>query len=371
MLKRYDKDELKDLCIGIFYDYLISGKDFCLGKSVRKLPNGYTPVDCLHRMNLDKVNEIDFRIEFLKDAIKDSLKYKQPTMVQREMVDMLKEERSLIVNTSMKVQKARYAQYKVMDYARTGIRVPLNKKINSLYDDFIMEVLFYDDVTTLAGRYEEYKKLDNYKDRLEFLKKYTEVTHISFLFDKPGAGGLEYVFLLKGRPAHCYHKKTSGSSSEDYTLYCIQRGFAENEYLLGNGMEQAECMLDFKNLTLEDTMKICNNDVRQIIQSKLDIDKMDLELKADKDVRGSNYKILYDKNFKNSEEYERLHKVFSGYFIRYVCPSTGRVYFNELDFNILKLSEYYRENDYDSYVDSWWSIAHAGANPNSQAMIRC
>ena len=345
MLVRYDKKELKDICTNLFFDYMENGKDFCIGKSLKKLPNGYSPVDCLHRMHIDKVNQIDNRLNMLCEMVIDSRQFKQSTKVLEEMEQYLMTEKDLILNTNAKVQRKRYSKCKVLDYSRTGVRIPLNKKINPLYDDFILEVLFYDDVTTLAGRYDEYKQAT---DKRKFLEDNIEITHMAFLYNKEGLFQKEYVFMLKGVP-----------TVQSYKADVLLRTFKTHEIMYGTN-KSVPNILDFKNLTLEETMQIVNNDIRQIIQSKLDIDSMNLTEVFSKNVGNDNYKLL-------KLDYEGTPM----YFIRYICPSTGRVYFNLLDFKMIALSEYYNENDYSSWINAWWSIAHVGACPYNKAMIRC
>ena len=58
-------------------------------------------------------------------------------------------------------------------------------------------------------------------------------------------------------------------------------------------------------------------------------------------------------------------------FIRYVCPSTGRVYYNPINTEFLAYSEYFKEGDYNSYLEAWWNVCHVGANPREGMMARC
>ncbi len=119
---------------------------------------------------------------------------------------------------------------------------------------------------------------------------------------------------------------------------------------------------DFKNLDLEDLEDITNNDLRQIISSKLDIDSKGLEIKADLTIKGDNYKILE----KSVHDKTLL-------FIRYICPSTGRIYYNELSLNNLSSNKFYEKSNYESYIKAWWSISTLGANPDDSKLtiVRC
>ena len=59
-------------------------------------------------------------------------------------------------------------------------------------------------------------------------------------------------------------------------------------------------------------------------------------------------------------------------YIRYICRSTGRVYYNRLNINNLKLSSFFEENDYDTYSKAWWNLNTLGENPDDERpVIRC
>ena len=58
-------------------------------------------------------------------------------------------------------------------------------------------------------------------------------------------------------------------------------------------------------------------------------------------------------------------------FIRYVCPSTQRVYYNSINKQFISFSEYYKENDFESYIYAWWNVCHVGADPRTgRQMLR-
>ena len=59
-------------------------------------------------------------------------------------------------------------------------------------------------------------------------------------------------------------------------------------------------------------------------------------------------------------------------YIRYTCRGTGRVYYNALNLNNLKLSSYFEEGNYDTYSKAWWDLNTLGGNPeNEKPVIRC
>ena len=98
------------------------------------------------------------------------------------------------------------------------------------------------------------------------------------------------------------------------------------------------------------------------------MDKEPLKLLSSVDIRGNNYKIFKDtKNYTLNYDKEKIYS----YYIRYVCSSTGRVYYNELVPNYLRLSSYFDKNDYSSYAKAWWNITHIGASVEGENVIDC
>ena len=114
---------------------------------------------------------------------------------------------------------------------------------------------------------------------------------------------------------------------------------------------------DFANLKLKDVEDLDNNDIQQYFQEKIDMDSEGLEEYAHHDVGGCPYWI-YGSNGKDDK-----------FYIRYICPSTGRVYYNALDLNYLAISKYYKSGKPDSYIDAWWNLAHLGANPKQEKEV--
>jgi len=342
MIKRMDIYELTEKCKEIFYDYLVNGKEFCIGSTPKPIKEGFTPIDYLYGMNLKKLQDNQDRIKMIEEILSSIPKEtKFCDLVYKEMIEALEDEQKLLKETNAKTQRARYNKTKILDYARSTVRIPLNKKINSLYDDFILEVLFYDDVTTLGGRYNEYKSLP-IEERKGFVQKAISITHLGLFLPSKEADGINCTIRVYGNQKEhtMYHRYAQQFVSKNIIL--------ESKYA------------DFSKLTLVDTMEIKNNDLRQILQDKLDLDNMNLQQVAEKEIGNDKYSVLL------FNESGKKH-----YFIRYVCPSTSRVYFNEIDLKNLALSEYFKNNDCNSWIDSWWSIAHLGASPESKAMIRC
>lgn len=344
-LKRLTLTELQNRCIEIFYEYMPKeNEDFNTDGSSKFSPclKDYpTPMDMLWKETQDSIEENRARIELFEECIEENKDDKDVVQTLREQIKPLLEERKHFLNSCMSYQKELYAKTKVTDYSRNFITIPLDKKINSYYDDLCLEVVFYDDIGVNKGKYNDYKLLRTEEERREFIKANTEVTHLGLSIpNKQGSSTMATVVFM-GEPN-----------------YDSERVSESNIVILGSDFA------DFNNLTLADTMKIQNNDLRQLFQSKIDLDKEDMKLLADLNIRGDNYKLLKAKqHLKNSDEPEL--------FIRYVCPSTQRIYYNKINKTNLRYSDYYKESNYDSYLKAWWSITHMGLEVEGENFIRC
>ena len=348
-LQRFSTEELIKKGKEIFYDYLASSEDFYTGEKYEPCTKKYpTVMDMLYKEILDSIDENADRIKMYEEAIEENKGNEPCVKALTEQLEFLKQEREMFLNSNMEEQKKIYKKTKAVDYSRNAVQIPLDKKLNSFYDDLVLEVLFYDDIAVPKGKYKEYKKLKTFEERREFIIANTEVTHMGFAYYRNGNHVATIGILGK------LNFNNSRVKNNDLTL--LEHKFS-----------------DFSSLRLSDTNEIKNNDLKQYIQSKLDLDKETcMEKLADKFVGNDNYQILRDTE--NPVKYDRdwgWGNQMSDLYIRYICPSTGRVYFNNLNLRNLKLSEYFKEDDYESYIDAWWSINNLGANPNQKAMIRC
>lgn len=324
-LKRYTTQELIEKFTDIFYDYMSSEvNDF-----------GTTPVSTVHLKNEERLKEYRHRIGIYESELASNPQLDSTTVKSlKEQLNYLEEGYKHIKSANMQYQKDLYKSTQSTDYCRTQIRIPLDKLINSYYDDLILEVVFYDDVCTLNGKFDEYQKLKSKEERLNFLKENTEITHMGMLYARN-----EQVRMLIG---------VMGQLNFD-DIRVKESGVL----LLPNKFS------DFGNLRLSDTSEIDNNDLKQYIQTKIDLDKENLEQLARVFIRGDYYSI-----HRSPDTPDEL-------FIRYTCRSTGRVYYNRLNLRNLSLSEYYNENDYDSYCKAWWNLNTLGGNIEGKPVIRC
>lgn len=250
----------------------------------------------------------------------------------------LKEALYHLNNSSMKYQKELYARTNNPNYCHSVVRIPLDKKINSFYDDLILEYTFFDDVSTPNGKISEYNQLTSKEARKEFIKKNTEIIQIALVYAPENQ--VRAAIAVKGN-----------------------LNFKEEDKIEELGISMLPSKFsDFKNLRLIDTFEIGNNDLKQFIQSKIDLDKENMKELSSILIRGDIYGIYL------SPEKDSYEEVL---YIRYTCRSTGRVYYNRLNLENLKLSPYFKRNDFDSYAKAWWNLNSLGGNPDGKPVIRC
>jgi len=339
-LKRYTKEELIPLVEEMAYEYLAEDtKTYFLNKSEKE---STSVPRILYNNRVEIIKEIEDRVVDYTQK-RDLVDSPEDKDVFTECNEIISNEGNNIKRSNLKTQKDLYKKEKNIFNSRTYFEFPLNKKINALYDDFNLLVLMYDDVSTVStgGKLEQFEALTTKEERIKFLKENTEFTHISLASSTRVPAAISICGLLD----ETYSKEDSSNQEILTSKYC-----------------------DFNAVTLADTMRIKNNDLKQLIQSKLDIDKENLKVVDEKMVRGDLYKILeLPKEVKEGKEQEPV------YYIRYVCPSTGRVYFNEITERHLSNSEYFKKGDVSSYIWSWFSINNLGMKITEDMtdLIRC
>lgn len=318
-LKRYSNSELTELLTEIFYNYLSSDEEG--SPNVSKVLKRYT----------DKINLYENRIKMYNEALKSGNLDITAMKSLEEQLQYLYECLPHLKNSNMKYQKKLYAKTHTPNFCRSVLRVPLNKMINSYYDDLILEVLFYDDVCTPAGKISEYNQLTSKEARKQFLTANTEITHMALVFAPNGK-----TRALMAVEGELNFKETR---IKDCGIDLLPSKFS-----------------DFSNLRLADINELDNNDLKQFLQEKIDLDKENMKKLSSQIIRGDLYEIFENEN---------------DFYIRYICRSTGRIYYNRLNLTNLKISEYFNENDYDSYARAWWNLNTLGGNPDGDPVIRC
>ena len=327
-LQRYTKQELQEICANIFYDYLSSPSEVS--------PNE-TNAHILYLNHVDTLEMYKKKIRMYEETLSKDVETECKHSLKKQL-DYLKMGYDYIISSNIQNQKRIYETTGSTDFCRSSVRIPLDKKINSYYDDITLEVVFYDDVTTLNGKFEAYNKLLSKEEREEFIMRNTEITHmgLALITDQK----LVSIIALQG-----------------------QLNVADPRVQNSGVILLPEQFSDFNSVNLKMISNIAsdNNDFKQWLQSKIDLDKEDLEELSSLVIRGDLYKIYKTKGKGNET-----------FYIRYICRSTGRVYYNELSLENLRLSQFFDYDDYDSYSKAWWNLNTLGGNPDEdKPVIRC
>ena len=267
--------------------------------------------------------------------------------------------------------------------SRSFIEFPLDKLqgLNALYDDFSVTFLFTDNISTVGvNRGALLKSFGNDMDKVAYF------CNLVLADDKEFAEKL--MSAKSGEERSKLWQDKFGQDMVD--KFEAIEDIAERERFVADNIEFTNCLLggaqnpnwainvygeidktlskfeegkqqvlpesysDFERTTLEDTLKIKNRDLMQIMQSKIDIDRENLEVVDEKNIGGDDYKMV------------KLPKPINGrtkYLIRFVCPSTQRVYHVDVETNSLGTSKYYKNGEPLTYIDAWWQITHGGMDP--------
>lgn len=166
----YTTEELQEICRELFYDYMAST---IKGTTL-------TPAHLQHSHYEELIVKVAERIKSYKSAMQNKVINKDNLFTEhyKRQIESLKEYQQCLNQSNLEFQKQTYEKTKDTLISRTTVKFSLENKINPIYDDFELEVLFYDDVCTLKGKFEKYRKLKTKKERLEFFKDNTEVTHM-------------------------------------------------------------------------------------------------------------------------------------------------------------------------------------------------
>lgn len=324
-LKRYTNSELTELATNMFYDYL--------SDEIDGVPN----VAKVHKSYIDRLNLYKKALSMRTEALANQTLHTQDKKTLLKEIGHINEGISHLENSSMSYQKMLYEKTHTCDYCRSQLRIPLNKKLNSFYDDLTLEFEFYDDVCTINGKIQDYNLVSSKEGRKQFLKRNIEITHISLLY------------LINGHPK---------------AIIVVKGNSINNDFLENSGIIVLPSKFsDFQNLRLSDINKLTNNDLKQFLQTKIDLDKENMQELASVLIRGDIYTI----HISPEQDYRNNNVLY----IRYICRSTGRVYYNRLNLRNLRISSLFKENDYDSYAKAWWNLNTLGSDINGKPVIRC
>ena len=324
-LKRYTTTELTPILTDIFYDYMIKESN-----------NGKTGIEEVTDFYNSKIEEYKDRIRIYDEALKNKSIEEDSKESLTEQLNYLKEGLKCFQYSNRDFQYKYYQKTKATDFCRSTVRISLNKKINSFYDDLYLNVLFYDDICTPCGKGYLYNLCQTYEDKLDFLIKNTSITNMGLVYAPRNQ--IRAVIAVVGKLNH------NNPRVETSNIELLDSQFS-----------------DFDNLKLSDINIIQNNDLKQFLQSKIDLDKENMKKLSSINIRGDVYEI-YKSPY---QEYD--NNIF---YIRYVCRSTGRVYYNKLNLNNLALSKYYNKNDYKSYAKAWWNLNTLGSSIEGKPIVR-
>lgn len=321
---------------------------------------------------------------------------KENSSIYMRAVELLEKLATDEEEATLDYQKELYGKEKNIYNSRSYIEFPLDKKptLNALYDDFSGVYLFYDDISTL-GNNRGYL-IESYGDHMEDVARLVEKhcpdadVASKLLAEKDGskrkkiwndAFGQDKVDVFESIKDK--QERIDFVSNNIEFTHCMLGGATNPNWGIGvygeldktfteftEGKQQAlPCeYCDFDKITLADTLKIKNQDLMQLMQAKIDIDRENLEIIDEREVRGDLYRIVKTPKPINRGRGSRE----INYLIRFVCPSTGRVYHVDLVEEMLDSSKYYKSGDTSTYIHAWWHITHGGADPlKGPDVIRC
>lgn len=284
-------------------------------------------------------------------------------------------------------QKDVYAKEHNIYNSHSIIEFPLDKKpgLNALYDDFSATFLFFDDISTLGNNKAALlRAIGKDSNKLNYFCNCFNVPedvkgNLFKLTD--GDARADYWVGKYGPDRVDYFETLSTEERIDYVTdniefdHCILGGTLNPNWAINVYGEVEESLSafksgssqhvlpaefsDFTKVRLVDTLKIKNQDLMQVMQSKIDIDRENLEVCDVRYIGGDEYKLV-----KIPEEMLRGSDKTNPYLIRFICPSTDRTYHVDIDTNMLSNSSHYMRDDEKTYIKSWWHITHGGVDPD-------
>lgn len=353
----------------------------------------------LFRMGLqERLQNVSIYRERIRDysgkAREDGISRENASIYMRA-VELLEKLATDEEESNLEYQKALYGKEKNIYNSRSYLEFPLDKKptLNALYDDFSGVYLFYDDISTLGNNrgyllemysdendvarfVDKHVKDDKLAERIMSAKTGSErrtIWNEAFGPDKVDVFEAitdekeRYNFVKQN--VEFTHCMLGGATNPNWGIGVygeLDKTFTE----FTEGKQQAlPCEYsDFDAITLADTLKIKNQDLMQIMQAKIDIDRENLEVVDERDVCGDHYRLV-----KMPKPINRGRGATPvNYLIRFVCPSTQRVYHVDLVEEMLDSSKYYEPGKVDTFILAWWHITHGGLDPlKSPDVIRC
>ena len=128
-LKRYTTEELIPILSDLFYDYMSSEKGETTNAETTNAETTYLDYKT-------KISEYKDRIKLYVEAINDNSVEKEAIDSLNKQLAYLEQGLRYLESTNMQFQKELYKKTGTTDFCRSFVRIPLDKKINSYYDDF-------------------------------------------------------------------------------------------------------------------------------------------------------------------------------------------------------------------------------------------
>lgn len=383
-LKGYTKEELIEMIDKMFYHEIATSNKRWECKEVTIQEGVSIPRQGLN-IRLDNLKVYhDRRVDYEMKSKQAELSAKKKVLFAQGAViisNLICQEE----NGTAENQRKYFEKDRNLFLSRSYIEFPLDKKINSLYDNLSAFYLFYEDVATLGNNraaviesyanneraLEEYAK-NHIKDKAkakEFLslKKTKERVEWAVNYWGPNAVDVfesldtveDKIQFLKERIIITHREL---GDTENPAINIALSGKFTKEFSSYDNKQAVlpELFVDFNKITLKDTFNIKNNDLAQWIQSKIDFDKENLKVLCQCTIRGDEYRLLEMPIPRDSEVRSRMR---GDYLVRYVCPSTQRVYHNSLNESNLRLSPFYKKGDNRAILLAWWNITHCGEDP--------
>ena len=311
---RYTTEELTEFCLEKLYEHIATETNMYFMDKVA--PQGSIRPRVRLEQRKKRIADIKFRIKDYEKR-RELEKRQEDKDVYTEGIQILMDKLQLEENFDIEHQKLEYARTEDVFSSRTFTEFPLNKMINGLYDDFNVIALHYDNLTN-EEIISELENAPTLEEKVQIVKDNIEVTHLLLTH---GTSSRVSIALF-GKLDETYSDPTN-----------------DNAQALGPKYA------DLSTLTLSDVENIKNNDLQQLLQELIDMDRENLEVVAQMTIKGEEYTIVKSAN--TDKEY-----------IRYVCPSTQRVYHNVLVHDYLQQSKYYEQGNAESYIKAWYSIAN-------------
>lgn len=296
--------------------------------------------------------------------------------------------------TTLEEQKNLYKREHNIYNSHSCLEIPLDKRpgLNAIYDDFTAFFLFFDNISTIGknmGTFLESLGTDKGKVKY-FIDHYVDDKSIADQLVNAKPKERKAIWVAKhGMDAVDYFESLdSVKERTDYVIdntefdHCTIGGTLNPNWAIGvygdvepsvialenakgNSLQVLPCEYsDFPALTLADTLKVKSQDLMQILQSRIDLDKENLQIIDERSIGGDFYQLkrIDPKMLEGSQKSNE-------YLIRFECPSTGRPYHIDIDENMLRFSNLYVKGDPKSYIEAWWHITHGGVDPRETEYV--